>query len=101
MSTASAGHVDKTTFGNVPTYGRLAKVMWPGLPHLGSIEPVLCAMSFPCVILSMTMNYFGDNEDMHGFWSIWCSFVIDVPEMVDQQNSRNSLIISTYLLYVE
>jgi hypothetical protein len=25
----------------------------------------------------------------------------DVPEMVDQQNSWNSLVISTYLLYIE
>jgi hypothetical protein len=25
----------------------------------------------------------------------------DVPEMVDQQNSLNSLVISTYLLYLE
>jgi hypothetical protein len=25
----------------------------------------------------------------------------DVPEMVDQQNSWNSLVISTYLLYLE
>jgi hypothetical protein len=25
----------------------------------------------------------------------------DVPEMVDQQNSWNSLVLSTYLLYLE
>jgi hypothetical protein len=25
----------------------------------------------------------------------------DVPEMIDQQNSWNSLVISTYLLYLE
>jgi hypothetical protein len=36
-----------------------------GWPHLGSVEPVLCAMSFPRVILSVTMPYFGHNEDMH------------------------------------
>jgi hypothetical protein len=24
----------------------------------------------------MTISYFGHNEDMHGFWSIWCFFVI-------------------------
>jgi hypothetical protein len=24
----------------------------------------------------------------------------DVPEMIDQQNSRNSLVISTYFLYL-
>jgi hypothetical protein len=47
-----------------------------GRPHLGSVEPVLCATSFPRVILSMTMPYFGHNEDMHGFWSIWCFSII-------------------------
>jgi hypothetical protein len=44
--------------------------------HLSSVEPVLCATSFPRVILSMTMPYFGHNEDMHGFWSIWCFSLI-------------------------
>jgi hypothetical protein len=72
-----------------------------GQPHLGSVHPVLCAMSFPRAILSVTMAYFGHNEDMHGFWSIWCFSSIDVPEMVDQQNSWNLLVISTYLLYLE
>jgi hypothetical protein len=44
--------------------------------HLCSVEPVLCATSFPHVILSVTMPSFGYNEDMHGFWSIWCfSFI--------------------------
>jgi hypothetical protein len=47
-----------------------------GRPHLGSVEPVLCATSFPHVILSVTMPYFRHNEDMHGFWSIWCFSVI-------------------------
>jgi hypothetical protein len=47
-----------------------------GRPHLGSVEPVLCAMSFHHVIFSVTMPYFGHNEDMHGFWSIWCFSVI-------------------------
>jgi hypothetical protein len=31
---------------------------------------VLCATSFPHVILSVTMPYFGYIEDMHGFWYI-------------------------------
>jgi hypothetical protein len=43
-----------------------------GRTHLGSVQPVLCATSFPRVIFSMTMPSFGHNEDMHGFWSIWC-----------------------------
>jgi hypothetical protein len=67
-------------------------------PHLGSVEPILCATSFPRVILSVTMPYFGD---MHGFWSIWCFLSPDVPEMVDQQNLWNSLVIGTHLLYLE
>jgi hypothetical protein len=45
-------------------------------PHLGSVEPMLSAMSFPHVILSMTLPDFRHNEDMHGFWSIWCFSVI-------------------------
>jgi hypothetical protein len=34
-------------------------------PHLGSVEPVLCATSFSHVIFSVTMPYFGHNKDMH------------------------------------
>jgi hypothetical protein len=32
-----------------------------GRPHLGSVEPVLCATSFPRVIFSVTMPYFRYN----------------------------------------
>jgi hypothetical protein len=42
-----------------------------GWPHRGSVEPVLCATSFPHVILFVTMPYFRHNEDIHGFWFIW------------------------------
>jgi hypothetical protein len=45
-------------------------------PHLGSVEPVFCATSFPRVKFSMAMPYFGHNDDMHGFWSIWYFSVI-------------------------
>jgi hypothetical protein len=69
-------------------------------PHFGSVGPGLCAMSSPHVILSVTMPYFGYIEDMHGFWFIWCFSSSDVPEMVDQQNSCNTLVINTYLLYL-
>jgi hypothetical protein len=68
LSTASAGHVDETVFGNAPTHGR------PATPWFGWAR--VCATSFPFVILSVTMPYFGYNEDMHGFWSIWCFSVI-------------------------
>jgi hypothetical protein len=50
---------------------------WPSdrLPF-GSVRPWLCATSSPHVILSVTMSYFGHNEDMNGFWSIWCFSVV-------------------------
>jgi hypothetical protein len=32
-----------------------------GRPHLGSIQLMLCAMSFPRVIFSVTIPYFGHN----------------------------------------
>jgi hypothetical protein len=38
---------------------------------------------------------------MHGFDTYDAFPSSDVPEMVDQQNSWNSLVISTYLLYLE
>jgi hypothetical protein len=67
-------HVDKMVFGNAPTHAGQGDVAdWP---HLGSVEPMLCATSFPHVILSVTMPYFGHNEDMHGFWSIECFSII-------------------------
>jgi hypothetical protein len=45
-------------------------------PPFCSVWPGLCATSSPCVILSATMSYFGHNEDMHGFWSIWYFSII-------------------------
>jgi hypothetical protein len=47
------------------------------------------------------MPYFGHIEDMHGFGPYDAFLSSDVPEMVNQQNSRNSLVISTYLQYLE
>jgi hypothetical protein len=72
-----------------------------GRPHLGSVDPVLCATSSPRVILSVTMPYFGHNEDLHGFGPYAAFPSSDVHEMVDQQNSWNSLVMGTYLLYLE
>jgi hypothetical protein len=100
LSTTSAGHINKIVFGNAPTHGRPAKVMWPA-SHLGSVEPVLCATSFPRVIFFVTMPHFGHNEDMHGFGPYDAFLSFDIPEMVDQQNSWNLLVISTYLLDLE
>jgi hypothetical protein len=57
--------------------------LWPtsqgsgaGRPNFGLVGSELCAKSSPRVILSVTMSYFGHNEDMHGFWSIYCFSVI-------------------------
>jgi hypothetical protein len=47
-----------------------------GWPNLGSVEPVLYATSFSCVILYVNMPYFIHNEDMHEFCSIWCFSII-------------------------
>jgi hypothetical protein len=47
------------------------------------------------------MPYFGHNEDMHDFCPYGAFPLSDVPEMVDQQNVWNALVISTYLLYLE
>jgi hypothetical protein len=75
------------------TPGRPAKEVW-------SARARLCATSFPHIILSVTMPCFGHIEHMHRFWSIWCFLSSDVAEMVDQQNSWNSFVISTYPLYL-
>jgi hypothetical protein len=39
LSTFSYGHVDKTIFGNAPTHGRQAKVMWPADHTLERLSP--------------------------------------------------------------
>jgi hypothetical protein len=84
LSTTFARHIDKTVFGNAPTHGfwKCANT-WPAdpgdvasRPHIVSVEPMLCATSFPRVIFSVTMSYLGHSEDMHGCWSIWCFSVI-------------------------
>jgi hypothetical protein len=49
---------------------------WAVRPHLRSIGPGIYATSSPHVIFSVTMPYFEDIEDMHGFWSIRCFFII-------------------------
>jgi hypothetical protein len=80
-------HIGYSTYRLALTHGengfRKCANTWPvgqsdvaDRPHLGSVEPVLYATSFPHVVLSVTMPYFGHNEDMHGFWSMWCFSVI-------------------------
>jgi hypothetical protein len=101
LSIASARHVDKMAFGNAPTHGRRTKVMWPVGHSLARLSPCFVSHHFLvsyflwlCLILDIMkicMNF--------GPYGAFPSF--DVPEMVDQQNSWNSLVISTYLLYLE
>jgi hypothetical protein len=101
LITASSGHVDKTFFCKCANTWPAGEGDVAGWPHLGSVELVLCATSVPRVILFVTMPYFGHNEDMHDFCPYGAFPLSDVPEMVDQQNVWNALVISTYLLYLE
>jgi hypothetical protein len=95
LSTASNGHVDKMVSGNAPTHGRLAKVMWPAGHTLARLSPCFLPCHFlvsyclwPCLILDIM--------------KICTEFLSsDVPEMVDQQNSWNTLVIRTYLRYLK
>jgi hypothetical protein len=70
-------------------------------PHFGLVGPGLCATSFPHVIFSVTMPCLGHIEDVHRFWSIWWFSIIWCSWNGRSKNSLNSLLISTYLLYLE
>jgi hypothetical protein len=101
LSTVSAGHVDKMGFGNAPKHGRPSKVMWPVGHTLARLSPCFVPHHFLmsyflwlCLILDI-MKICMDFGRCGAFPSS------DVPKMVDQQNSWNSLVISTYLLYLK
>jgi hypothetical protein len=101
LSTASAGHIDKIVFGNVPTHGWQGKVMWPAGHTFAQLSPCFV----PCHFL---VSYFLWLCLILDIIKICMDFVpygafpsSDVPEMVDQQNSWKSLVISTYILYIE
>jgi hypothetical protein len=101
LSTASTGHVDKAIFGNAPTHCWLVKVMWPTSHTLARLSPCFVPRHFPvsyflriCLVLDI-MKICMDFGPYGAFPSS------DVPKMVDQQNSLNSLVISTYVLYLE
>jgi hypothetical protein len=76
FSTISTRHVDKNSFWKCANTWPAGQGDVAGRPHLGSVEPMLCSTSFPHVIFYVAMPYFGHNEDMHGFWSIWCFSVV-------------------------
>jgi hypothetical protein len=46
LSTISSGHVDTIVFENVPTHGRLAKVMWPAGHTLARLSPCFVPRHF-------------------------------------------------------
>jgi hypothetical protein len=101
LSTASTGHIDKMVFGNVPTHGRPAKVIWSAGHTLARLGPCFVPHHFLvsyflwlCLILAI-LKICIDFGPYGAFPSS------DGPEMVDQQNLWNSLVKSTYLLYLE
>jgi hypothetical protein len=101
LSTASARHVDKTVFGNPPTHGRPAKVMWPASHTLARLNPCFVPHHFLmsyCLSLCLILDIMKICMDFGPYGDFPSS---DVPEMVDQQKLWNSLVINTYLLYFE
>jgi hypothetical protein len=46
LSTASAGHINKIVFENVPTHGRPAKVMWLTSHNLAWLSPCFVPRHF-------------------------------------------------------
>jgi hypothetical protein len=94
-------HVVKMVFGNVPTHGWLAKVMWPASHTMAWLS--LCFMprhflvSY-CLWLCFILDIIKICMDFGPYGAFLSS---DVLEMVDQHNSWNSLVMATYLLYLE
>jgi hypothetical protein len=94
-------HVGKAEFEKVPTLVRSAKEVGPAGPTLARSGPgfvphhsLVSYSLWLCLILDI-MKICMDFGPYDAFPSS------DVPEMVDQQNSWNSLVINTYLLYLE
>jgi hypothetical protein len=94
-------HVGKSEFEKAPTAGWSAKEVGPtgstlALLGMGFVphHPLVSYSLWLCLILDI-LNICMDFGPYDAFLSS------DVPEMVDQQNLWNSLVISTYLLYLE
>jgi hypothetical protein len=101
LSIASTGHIDKMFFVNAPTHGRSAKVMSPTGHTLAQLSPCFVPCHFHmsyCLWLCLILNIMKICMDFGSYGAFPSS---DVPEMVDQQNSWNLLVISIYLLYLE
>jgi hypothetical protein len=94
-------HVYETVFKNTPDFGQPAK-------EVGSSEPTSAWLGPSCVPRHPLVSYCLWLCLILGIMKICMDFgpydafpSSDVPEMVNQQNSWNSLVISTYVLYIE
>jgi hypothetical protein len=94
-------HVGKAEFEKVPTPSRPAKEVGPTGPTLAQLglgfvphHPLVSYSIWLCLILDILKICI----DFGPYGSFPSS---DVPEMINQQNSWNSLVISTYLLYLK
>jgi hypothetical protein len=94
-------HVGKVEFEKAPTPSLPAKEVGPTGPTLARLgpgfvphHPLVSYSLWLCLILDILKIYI-DFGPYDAFPSS------DVQKMVDQQNSWNSLVISTYLLYLE
>jgi hypothetical protein len=101
LSTASLGHIDKMVFKNAPTQGWPGKVMWLAGHTLARLSPCFVPHHFlvsycPWLCLILDIMKICMNFGPYGAFPS-----SNVLEMVDQQNSWSSLVISTYLLYLE
>jgi hypothetical protein len=96
-----AWHVVKADFENTPNLGRPAKGMGPVGPTLARLGPGFVPrrhlMSY-CLWLPMVLDIMKICMDFDPYDTFSSS---DFPEMVNQQNLWNSLVISTYLLYLK
>jgi hypothetical protein len=72
-----------------------------GRPHFGLAGPEPCATSSFHVILSVNTLVLDIIKICMDFGPYGAFLSPDVPVMVDQQNSWNSLVIISYLLYLE
>jgi hypothetical protein len=94
-------HIGKEEFERAPTPGRPAKEVGLASPTLAQLglgfvphHPLVSYSLWLCLILDI-LKICMDFGSYDAFPSS------DVPKMVDQQNSWNSLVIGTYLLYLE
>jgi hypothetical protein len=74
---------------------------WPTGPNLARLGPCFVphrSLVSYCMLLPLVLDIMKICMDFGPYDAFLPS---DVPEMVNQQNSRNSLVISTYLLYLE